>query len=319
MNAQVLRITVIGGGSVGLVAAASLALAGAQVTLTVRAASVAALRHNPLVVRGMLGDYHCLAGQITVEDTDVLTDTCIACDVLVVTTKAYDVADALRPYAAAIRPKAVLLMQNGLGSADAARAVMGKDTPIYSAVMRIGMERITPTEVTVSGYAGPVQMGSLFGDVSPQMDRLLALGAEAVLPMQQTPNIRHAVFDKLLVNSCLNPTGALLGFTYGDLAENDHSRALIVEMAEETLFVLGAADGYRPYATGKDYMEQFLRPMIQRGGGLHRSSMLQDIAAGRRTEIDYLNGAIVDLGRKVGIATPVHRSIVALIKARESH
>lgn len=270
-----------------MVAAASLALAGAQVTLTVRAASVAALRHNPLVVRGMLGDHQCAAGQITVEDTNHLTNASIACDVLVVTAKAYDVSDALRPYAAApIRPKAVLLMQNGLGSADAARAILGPGTPIYSAVIRVGMERITPTDVTVSGYAGPVQMGSLFGDVSPQMDRLLALCAEAVLPMQLAPNIRHAVFDKLLVNSCLNPTGALLGFTYGGLDENDHSRALIVEMAEETLRVLGAADGYRPYATGKDYMEQFLRPMIQRGGALHRSSMLQDIAAGRRTEID---------------------------------
>lgn len=314
---QKLRITVIGGGSVGLVAAASLALAGAQVTLTVRAASVAALRHNPLAVRGMLGDHRCAAGQITIEDTDHLTDACFACDVLVVTTKAYDVTAALLPYAVAIRPKAVLLMQNGLGSADAARAVMGPDTPIYSAVMRIGMERITPTEVTVSAYAGPVQVGSLFGDVSPQMESLLAIGAEAVLPMQHVPNIKHAIFGKLLVNSCLNPTGALLDLTYGGLLENGHSRSLIIDMADETLLVLGAADGFHPYASGKDYVEQFLQPVILQGASQHRSSMVQDIAAGRRTEIDFLNGAIVKLGRNLGVATPAHQAIIALIKARE--
>ena len=318
MAPKALRITVIGGGSVGLVAGASLALAGAQVTLTVRAASVAALRQSPLVVRGMLGDHHCAAGQITIEDTDHLTDACIACDVLVVTTKAYDVTTALAPFAAApIRPKAVLLMQNGLGSADAARAVLGPAIPIYSAVMRIGMERVAPTEVTVSAYAGPVQVGSLFGDTSLELERLLALGAEAVLPMQQVPNIKHAIFGKLLVNSCLNPTGALLGFTYGGLLENGYSRRLIIDMADETLRVLGAVDGFHPYATGKDYVEQFLQPVIIQGASEHRSSMVQDIAARRRTEIDYLNGAIVKLGREVGVATPVHQAIVALIKARE--
>ena len=62
LGPKALRVTVIGSGSVGLVAAASLALAGAHVTLTVRAGSVAALRENPLVLRGMLGDHRCAAG-----------------------------------------------------------------------------------------------------------------------------------------------------------------------------------------------------------------------------------------------------------------
>lgn len=135
--------------------------------------------------------------------------------------------------------------------------------------------------------------------------------------MQHVPNIKHAIFGKLLVNSCLNPTGALLDLTYGGLLENGHSRSLIIDMADETLRVLGAADGFHPYASGKDYVEQFLQPVILQGASQHRSSMVQDIAAGRRTEIDFLNGAIVKLGRNLGVATPAHQAIIALIKARE--
>lgn len=116
-----LRITVIGGGSVGLGLAASLALAGAGVTLMVRAAAVEMLRSQAVTVSGLLGEHRVEPGRIAIEDADHPTRACLDCDVLVVTTKAYDVADALRPYAmpdAPDRPRAILPMQNGLGSAE---------------------------------------------------------------------------------------------------------------------------------------------------------------------------------------------------------
>jgi ketopantoate reductase len=244
-----LRITVIGGGSVGLGLAASFAIAGAGVTLMVRAAAVETLRTQPVTVAGLLGEHRVEPGRIAIEDGirfaaalpaglrelfvaeldpaeprrpfDTIarmtdedaahpTRACLDCDVLVVTTKAYDVADALRPYAlpgATDRPRAILLMQNGLGSAEAAREVMGPDTPIFS-----------------------------------------------------TAN--------------------------------------------------------RPAENGLHYVEGTLIPVVIPRAASHRSSMVQDLESGRRTEIDYLNGAIVRMGHEVGIDTPFHQSVVALIHAR---
>ena len=108
-----LRVTVIGGGSVGLGLAASFALAGVSVTLMVRAGAVDALRSQPILVTGMLGEHQVAPGRIAVEDASSPSDSSRDCDVLVVTTKAYDVADAVRPYAASQgkpRPRAILLM-----------------------------------------------------------------------------------------------------------------------------------------------------------------------------------------------------------------
>ena len=179
-----LRITVIGGGSVGLGLAASFAIAGAGVTLMVRAAAVETLRTQPVTVAGLLGEHRVEPGRIAIEDAAHPTRACLDCDVLVVTTKAYDVADALRPYAlpgATDRPRAILLMQNGL----------------------------------------------------------------------------HDVEGTLI-------------------------------------------------------------PVVIPRAASHRSSMVQDLESGRRTEIDYLNGAIVRMGHEVGIDTPFHQSVVALIHAREA-
>jgi 2-dehydropantoate 2-reductase len=313
-------MTVIAGGSVGLGLTASFSLAGARVTLMVRTASVETLRTQPVTVTGMLGEHRLEPGRITIEDADHPTQACLDCDVLVVTTKAYDVADALRPYAlpgAPGRPRAILLMQNGLGSAEAARDVMGPDTPVFSTTMLIGLQRHGLNQVSVNAHSGPIRTGSLLGDDAQAIAPMLEVADRGFLPMVNEPNIQHAIFAKLLFNACMNPTGALIGRNYGELLENEHSRGLITHLADETLRVFASSNNYRPAENGRHYVEGTLIPVVIPRSVSHRSSMLQDLESGRRTEIDYLNGAIVKMGHKVGIDTPFHQSIVELIHARE--
>lgn len=314
------RVTVIGGGSVGLGLAASLALAGARVTLMARATSVEALRTQPITVTGMLGEHRLEPGRIAVEGADQPTPACLDCDVLVVTTKAYDVADALRPYArpgVPGRPRAIVLMQNGLGSAEAARDVMGPGTPVFSTAMLIGLQRHGLTHVSVNAHSGPIRTGSLLGDDPRAIAPMLEAADRGFLPMVQEPNIQDTILSKVLFNTCMNPTGALIGRNYGELLENEHSRGLITHLADETLRVFGSSKNYRPAENGRHYVEGTLIPVVIPRSASHRSSMVQDLESGRRTEIDYLNGAIVRMGREVGIDTPFHESIVALIHARE--
>jgi len=78
-----------------------------------------------------------------------------------------------------------------------------------------------------------------------------------------------------------------------------------------------SSTGYRPAKNGQHYVEGTLVPVVIPRSALQRLAMVQDLESGRWTEIDYLNGAIVKMGSEVGIDTPFHQSIVALIHARE--
>jgi 2-dehydropantoate 2-reductase len=130
------------------------------------------------------------------------------------------------------------------------------------------------------------------------------------------PAIRETVLFKLLFNTCMNPTGALTGLTYGELVTHPATRALIERLAEETLAVLAAAHAYRPAPSGVAYARDTLTPIVLPRSAGHRSSMLQDITAGRRTEIDSLNGAVARLGRRHALPTPTHDTLIGLIAAR---
>jgi 2-dehydropantoate 2-reductase len=194
---------------------------------------------------------------------------------------------------------------------------LGPEARIYSSAMMIGMVRHTPDTVEVTAQASPIQCGALLGAETGPLDRAIAVAERGFVPMVHDPAIRETIAFKLLFNSCMNPTGALIGLTYGGLLENPHSRAFIAGLADETLAAFAAAWGYRPARSGQDYVERVLSPIVFPRGVGHRSSMVQDLEAGRRTEIDFLNGAIIDLAASVGQSALRHESIRALIRARE--
>jgi len=310
-------MTVIGGGSVGLCVAASFAQAGADVWLMVREAQVEPLSQQPITVTGMLGECRLEPGRITIDDAARPSEASRDCDVLVVTTKAFDVAKVLQPFVDAPSPRSVLLMQNGLGSAEIAREVMGDGTPIISSAMLIGMQRDGVGRVSVNAHSSPVWIGSLLGDELGVVQSMLEVGQHGFLPMVHEPEIQKTIYSKVLFNTCMNPTGALIGRNYGELLENEHSRALITNLADETLRVYAASSNLHLAENGQHYVDEILSPLIFPQGASHRSSMVQDIENGRLTEIDFLNGAIVKMGRDVGIDTPFHQSIVLMIHARE--
>lgn len=322
------RLTILGTGSVGLAVAATFSQAGHVVTLLARGdASIDPLRREGIRVTGVSGDHTIAPTALTVDDARQPSAASLACDVLVVATKAYQVTDALRTLAARWQaaggpgPRAVLLLQNGWGSADEARATLPPETGLFSSIMMIGSERKAPNAVNINVIAGPVRVGTLFGSEAGDMQALVtstgAAGA-GLLPMVYEPAIEPAMINKFLFNSCLNAAGALTGQTYGELVTHPHSRQLIVRLADEAIRVLAAARQYQASAPdGARYMTDVLTPFVIPKAAAHRSSMLQDVAAGRRTEIDYLNGAIVGMGKAHRMETPFNEALVSLIHARD--
>ncbi len=309
--------TIIGAGSVGLGLAASLAVAGQRVTLLARAGSVAALRDSPITVGGMHGEHVLPVGAVAIEDAARPSDAARGCDMLIVTTKAYDIAAALAPFAGAQpAPGAVLSLHNGLGASESIRTALGPKIPVYATAMMIGLERQGLAHVAIKAASSPIHTGPLLGDGIAPLEAFVAAAQAGFLPIRVAPTIRDTILFKLLFNTCMNPTGALTGLTYGELVSHPATRALIERLADETLAVLAAEFGYRPAPSGPAYARETLTPIVVPRSAAHRSSMLQDIAAGRRTEIDSLNGAIARLGRKNGILTPTHDTLINLIAAR---
>ena len=311
------HVAVFGGGSVGLCLATSFVAAGARVSLLVRQNAIEALRQAPITVSGLLGDHTALPERITLCDAADPSDEVLKSDMLILTTKAYDVEAALLPFAAAETCPPVLLLQNGMGSEEIARRVLGPDTPVYSSAMMIGMERHGPASMEVTAQSSPILCGPLLGDDIGPIRNLLDIAEGGFVPMALDDAIRETISFKLLFNSCMNPTGAITKKSYGELLQNSHSRDVIIGLADETLAAFAAGYDYRPADNGKHYVDEVLSPIIFPRAVSHHSSMFQDLQSGRKTEIDFLNGAICRLSRSVGLKATRHENIMQLIKACE--
>ena len=300
-----LRLTVLGSGAVGLAFAASYAKAGQQVTLLARGAAVAQLRQQGITVNGVCGEHHIDPAALKVSDAEQPAAEDIACDVLVVATKAYQVGPVLLRLAQqageGLAPKAVLLLQNGWGSADEARAALPAGVPVFSSIMMIGIERRSPVHVNVNVQASPVRVGSLFAAPPEGMQDAVARGQAGFLPISFEPAIERAITQ----------------MSYGELVSNAHTRQLITQVADETVRVIAAERSVALAPDGATYVGKALTPLVLPKAAAHRSSMLQDVAAGRRTEIDYLSGAVVRMGRPHGLATHVNEVVASLVRARE--
>ncbi|MGE3622525.1 MAG: ketopantoate reductase family protein [Bdellovibrionales bacterium] len=311
-----MKAGILGAGSVGLGVAASLVKTGARVTLLTRGKSLDALKADGLRVGGVLGTHDIPPREFAVEDAAA---SFTPLDLLIVTTKTYEVAPALKAMAPAFREKtpALLLLQNGWGSAEEARAAMPAGTPVFSGSVMSGLERISPSEVRILAHVDAVKAGSLFGDDIGRLAAFIDISKKGFIPFAPEPAIEPVMLAKLLYNICLNPLGALLGSTYGELLRSEAALGLMYRIAEEGVRVLKEVRGFSRFASGEAYVREVLVEKFLPKIAAHRSSMLQDIENGRRTEIGYLNGAIAAIGRSAGVATPCNETIISLIRTAE--
>ena len=129
-------------------------------------------------------------------------------------------------------------------------------------------------------------------------------------------NIRGALWGKTLYNCALNPIGAIMEVPYGELLD-EYSWSIIRDIVHEAFEVCRAEGITLEWASPEEYIRYLHDVQIPSTAG-HHSSMYQDLSAGKKTEIDFINGAVVEKGRMHGINTPVNSTIVNMIKFRES-
>lgn len=322
-----MKVAVVGAGSVGIGVAASLSIGGAEIAIIARQ-TAQKLREQNIIITGVLGNYTInsfAVGQCPglSPDTNTKFKSLISdCDVVVVATKAYDIIPALQPLVQIIEQRATppvfLLLQNGWGSAEEAKQLLPTGTAIFSGRVITGFERRLSSHVNITAHGDAVRVGSLFGDDPAKIKPFINIAQKGFLPFVYNAEIETVLLQKLLFNLCLNPLGALMQCAYGELIANKYTEALMHELAEEAIITIVASRGLKLYSGGSDYVQNDLIPNRIPRTAAHRSSMLQDINAGRKTEIDYLNGAISKMGAAHNIATPHNNTIVSLIQALES-
>ena len=212
----------------------------------------------------------------------------------------------------------MISMQNGLNNWEAVAERVGEERTVGARVI-FGAEVTKPGQVRVTVNADDVLLGEPFLPVNRTLlDTVQQDLSRSGIPARIVgrEEIWAAIWGKVLYNCSLNPLGALLEVPYGKLGESFESREIMRVVIREIFLVIRAKGIEVPFKDGEEYfhflLEVLLPPTVD-----HRASMLQDILAGRKTEIDALNGAISRYGREYGLPTPYNDLLTALIKFKE--
>jgi 2-dehydropantoate 2-reductase len=234
------------------------------------------------------------------------------CDFGIVATKAMHTDGAAAATGAAFAATgAVASVQNGIGN----------EETIARHVERV----IRGTTFPAGRLVGPghvrweVKGDTTFGPFEPSPAPAGAIAAladactRAGLPTTAVSDARGPQWRKVIFNAATNPIGALTGLTHGRVCENRELRRLVSGLVDEGKAV-AAAQQIELDADPEELIDHAARPEVAYD---HKASMLQDVEAGRPTEVDYLNGGIVRFGRAHGVPTPLNEAIVALVKGLE--
>ena len=320
-----LRICVVGAGAIGGLMGASLARAGHEVSLVARGDHLAAIGRRGLAVRR--GDERWTVRPAAADDPVAFG----AQDVVVIALKATAIGPMLPRLAPLLEADtAVVTAINGLpwwyfqreggrfdGSRiecldpDGAMAAALDPRHLVGCVVHASAEVTAPGEVHHTSGTGFI-LGEIDGAMTPRLERFGAAMRAAGFEPLLSPRIRDDIWTKLIGNLSYNPVSALTGALMSDINANPGLIALIRQMMVEGMAV-GEAYGARFSITIEE------RFAMARKLGSAKISMLQDMERGRPLELDAIVGAVTELGRRAGVATPAIEGVEALIRERVRH
>lgn len=299
------RIAVVGAGAVGSWFGAMLARAGHSVVLIGRPAHVAAIRRGGLRLQSKAG-----SEVVRVEaDTDIAAVR--GADLVLVCVKSPDTEAAARAMAPHLDAQALVLsLQNGVDNA----AAMARQVPCAVVPTVVYVATALPEPGTVAHHGrGDLVIGSSDAALQPRLRAVAELFIAAQVPVAISPDVMGELWRKLMLNCAYNAISAIAQQPYGRMAAVPEIHLLMREVVEEVVAV-ARADGQ---ALDLDECVQAMEALAP-AMPAQFSSTAQDVARGKRSEIDHLNGFIARRGAELGVATPVNRALHALVKLIEA-
>ena len=208
----------------------------------------------------------------------------------------------------------VMSLQNGLGNEETIASVIGSEN-VISGKTYVGGRLIQAGYISAGVQGKWTYIGELNGEITYRIQTVCNVFNDAGLLCEVSDNIKGLIWDKLLINVA---AGALCGITrlpYGPLYEEDYIKDVAVAAIQEGIQVAKAAgvvlkseDPQYPWVAASEGLP-----------GTFKTSILQSLELKRPTEIDFINGSIVEWGKKYGIATPVNQTLVACVKGIEKY
>ncbi len=304
------RIGVMGGGAVGCLYGGWLAKAGAPVTIVGRKVHVEAMLAHGLRVTGRDFDFRVPVNASTDMSAVAQSDIVLFC------TKTRDTENVATELRSVLLPTtAILAFQNGVDGAERLAEIL--PNPVFSAALVVSCYIEGPGHVHHNGR-GDVLLGDWLphrGDAAERsalLESIVETLRRGSIQASLAPDIRLTLWTKLAMNCGYNALSTLCRARYERLVVTDASRRLMRTVVEE-LVAVGQRDG-----VALDF-EVVLKQVMELAAGFPTaiSSTGQDIANGRPTEIDDLNGYVVRRGRALGVPTPMNEALQLMVKVLE--
>jgi 2-dehydropantoate 2-reductase len=303
-----MKIGVIGAGAMGSVIGGLLAKGGNEVTLVeVWKPTIDAINANGLKIEDKAGGVETLK----VHATDQPASAGVM-DLVLVFVKCYHTESAVRNAMAMIGPETMVLsLQNGWGNGPRIARIVGEGKLLLGVCYHSAT--VAGPGHVLHGGKGMTFIGELHGKMTERLARVATAFTEAGVEVTATPSVVKEIWSKLALNVCTLPTSALLRLYAPQLVQHEAMVDLMRELLREVVAVAEAQN------IPLDFEERWeaITGLLKRCAPGAKSSMFQDVEKGRITEIDVINGAIVEAGQRLGIPTPYSDAMVKLIKSLE--
>jgi 2-dehydropantoate 2-reductase len=292
-------IVVFGAGAVGCFFGGLLARAGCRVHLVGRGVHVDAIQRHGLVLELKSGR------ETVILDAHTSAEAVRGAKLVLVCVKSSDTASAAQQIAPYIDPQAMVMsLQNGVSNAQILQGILRAQVLAVAVYVAVGMD--APGVVRHHGRS------ELVISDHPQAENIKAIFARAAVPVAVSNDVQGALWAKLIVNCAFNALSAITQLPYGQLFALTDTPEMLRAVVEECRAVAKAEGVMLPGDAWAD-VESIARSMPTQ-----ISSTARDLARGHVSEVDHLNGWIVQRGRHHGIPTPVNQTLLALVHALES-
>jgi len=299
-----MRIAVMGSGGVGGGFGAALAKAGADVTFIARGAHLAAMKGQGLKIEGGRGETHLVPTQATDDPSSIgPVDFVLFC------VKLWDVESAGQHIKPLIGPNtAVIPLQNGIDAPDRLIPILGNKA-VMGGVAQISASIVKPGVIHQVGTFMRMIFGELDGQVSQRGKDFLAMCQKAGFDATLSDQILTELWMKFILLASNASITAATRLPIGKLRDDPDLRALFLELFMEVIEV-GRAKGISLPADALNKILDF----VGHAPPAMKASMALDLERGNRLELPWLGGKVVELGRELGVPTPTHSTLYALLK-----
>jgi 2-dehydropantoate 2-reductase len=232
---------------------------------------------------------------------------------VIVATKVMDIEAAVRAAAPMIGPDSlVLAIQNGLGNVERIQRVLRADNLLFGIAGGFGAEIVAPGHVHHNGMEA-INLAELSGGISARLERVGATWREAGFTVNLYDDLWPVVWSKLVANVAFSAICTVTGMRTGQVCANEWAWGIARACVEEAVAVAAAKGIKLAYDDPVRWVWDFAHKIPHA-----RPSMYQDVRAGRRSEIDSIQGGVVAEGAKLGVPTPTCALMVQLVKALEA-